>query len=203
MEELNAIIVGIGLAASCGFRVFLPMFVASLAANTGIDAFGGFNFEDLLGESYQWLASTPVTITLGVATVVEIGSYYVPWIDNLLDTVASPSAVIAGTFLSGAMMPEFVGDGTFKWLVALVSGGGTAGIVQSATVITRGASSATTGGIGNPVVSTAELGGSIVTAVLAVVIPILCAIVVSILLFFVLRTIFRFFKKRKTPDPAV
>lgn len=179
------------------------MFVASLAANTGIDAFGGFNFEDLLGESYQWLASTPVTITLGVATVVEIGSYYVPWIDNLLDTVASPSAVIAGTFLSGAMMPEFVGDGTFKWLVALVSGGGTAGIVQSATVITRGASSATTGGIGNPVVSTAELGGSIVTAVLAVVIPILCAIVVSILLFFVLRTIFRFFKKRKTPDPAV
>ena len=202
MNEVYAIVVGIGLAAACGFRVFVPLFVASLAVNTGVDAFGGVNFAEMLGDGYDWLGSTPITIALGVATALEVGSYYVPWIDNALDSVATPAAVVAGTFMTGAMMPDFMGDGSFKWILSTIAGGGTAGVVQGATVITRGASTATTGGIGNPAVSTAELGGSIVTAGLAVLVPILCGLLVVILLFFVLRTIVRFFKNRNNTGGA-
>ncbi|MGB0416065.1 MAG: DUF4126 domain-containing protein [Coraliomargarita sp.] len=202
MNEVYAIVVGVGLAAACGFRVFVPLFVASLAANTGVDAFGGVNFAEMLGENYTWLGSTPVTIALGVATALEVGSYYVPWIDNALDAVATPAAVVAGTFMTGAMMPDLMGDGSFKWILSTIAGGGTAGVVQGATVITRGASTATTGGIGNPAVSTAELGGSILTAGLAVLVPILCGLLVVVLMFFVLRTLFRFFKNRNNPGGA-
>ncbi len=202
MNEAFAIVVGVGLAAACGFRVFVPLFIASLAANTGVDAFGDVNFQAMLGDQYEWLGSTPVTIALGVATALEVGSYYIPWLDNALDAIASPAAVVAGSFITGAMMPEFMGDGSFKWIAATIAGGGTAGVVQGASVITRGASTATTGGIGNPAVSTAELGGSVLMAGLAVMVPIICAVVVLILLYFVLRTIFRFFKNRGTPTGA-
>jgi hypothetical protein len=196
MNEIMAIFAGVGLAAACGFRVFVPLFIASLAANTGVDMFGDVNFDQMLGADFEWLGSTPVTITLGIATVLEIGSYYIPWLDNALDAIATPAAVVAGTFITGAMMPDFLGDGSFKWIASAIAGGGTAGIVQGASVITRGTSTATTGGIGNPLISTAELGGSILTAGLAILVPIVAGIVVIILLYFFLRTIVRFFKNR-------
>ena len=197
MNEMMAVFAGVGLAAACGFRVFVPLFVASLAANTGMEAefMGAFHLEQVLGE-HHWLGSTPVTVMLGVATLVEIGSYYVPWIDNALDTVATPMAVGAGTLITGTMLPEFMGDGSIKWVTAMIAGGGTAGAVQGASVITRGTSTATTGGVGNPAVSTAELGGSVLTAGLAVFVPILAGVLVLFLLYFVIRTIFRFFKRR-------
>jgi hypothetical protein len=158
--------------------------------------FGDVNFQEMLGADFEWLGSTPVTLTLGIATALEIGSYYIPWLDNALDSIATPAAVVAGTFITGAMMPDFMGDGSFKWIASTIAGGGTAGVVQGASVITRGTSTATTGGIGNPVVSTAELGGSILTAGLAILLPIVAAIFVCILLYFVIRTIVRFFKRR-------
>ncbi len=197
MNEMMAIFAGVGLAAACGFRVFLPLFVASLAANTGmeVDFLGSFNLEAVLGE-HHWLGSTPVTIMLGVATAVEVASYYVPWIDNALDTIATPLAVGAGTLITGTLLPEFMGDGSFKWATAMIAGGGTAGVVQGASVIARGTSSATTGGVGNPAVSTAELGGSVLTASLAVLVPVLAGLLVLVLLYFVFKIIFRYFSRR-------
>jgi hypothetical protein len=203
MNELIAIFAGIGLAAACGFRVFVPLFIASLAANTGMEAFGGVNIEGMLGAEYAWLGSTPMTIALGVATALEIGSYYIPWLDNALDSIATPAAVVAGTFISGAMLPEFMGDEAFKWIVAAILGGGSAGLVQGASVVTRGASTASTGGLGNPAVSTAELGGSVLTAGLAVMVPILAGVLVILLLIVAIRKLFAYFRRRherKTPQ---
>lgn len=197
MNEFVAIFAGVGLAAACGFRVFVPLFIASLAANQGIDGIGGMDFQALLGANFDWLGSTPVTVALGVATVLEIGSYYIPWLDNALDTVATPAAVVAGTFISGAMLPAFMGDDAMKWIVAAIMGGGSAGVVQGATVITRGASTASTGGVGNPAVSTGELGGSVLTAGLAVLIPILAGILVIAMLAFFIRTIVRYGRRRR------
>jgi hypothetical protein len=196
MNEIMAIFAGVGLAAACGFRVFVPLFIASLAANSGVDAFGDVNFQEILGSDFEWLGRTPVTVALGIATVLEIGSYYIPWIDNALDTIATPAAVVAGTFITGAMMPDFLGDGSFKWIVSTIAGGGTSGMVQGASVIARGTSTATTGGIGNPLVSTAELGGAILTAGLAILIPFVAGIVVCILLYYAIRTIIRFLTNR-------
>ena len=204
MNEMLAIFAGVGLAAACGFRVFVPLFIASLAANTGYETelLMNFNMQELLGE-HHWLGSDLATITLGIATVVEIGSYYIPWLDNALDSIATPAAVIAGTFISGEMMPDFIGDGSVKWAAAAIMGGGTAGLVQGASVITRGTSTATTGGIGNAVVSTAELGGSILTAGLAILVPLLAGLLVLVLLYYVIRTIFRFFKNRSAQNGEV
>lgn len=210
MNEMLAIFAGVGLAAACGFRVFVPLFIASLAANTGYETelLMNFNMQELLGE-HHWLGSDLATITLGIATVLEIGSYYIPWLDNALDSIATPAAVIAGTFISGELMPDFLGDGSVKWAAATIMGGGTAGLVQGASVITRGTSTATTGGLGNPVISTAELGGSILTAGLAIIIPLFAGLFVLVLLYYVIRTFFRFFKNRSarkgeiiSQDPA-
>ncbi|CAA6676744.1 MULTISPECIES: DUF4126 domain-containing protein [unclassified Lentimonas] len=202
MNEVMALFAGVGLAAACGFRVFVPLFITSLAAGGHVDMFGDMDVEAMLG-GQEWLANPGITLALGIATALEIGSYYIPWLDNALDTVATPAAVVAGTFITGAMMPDMMGDGSFKWIAATIAGGGTAGLVQGASVITRGTSTATTGGIGNPVVSTAELGGSILTAGLALLVPIVAGILVLILMYFVLRTIFRFFKNRSKSEPVV
>ena len=196
MDELLALFVGIGLAAACGFRVFVPLFIASLAANGNVELLGNADLKGMLEPEYDWLGSTPVTLALGIATVLEIGSYYIPWLDNALDSAATPAAVIAGTFLTGAVMPEMMGDGFLKWVLATLVGGGSAGLVQGASVIMRGASTATTGGVGNPAVSTVELGGSILTSILAILLPAVAAIVVLALMIFVILRIVRFIKGR-------
>ncbi|MFP4204207.1 MAG: DUF4126 domain-containing protein [Opitutales bacterium] len=197
MEEAMAVFAGIGLAAACGFRVFVPLFVASLAVNTGVEGIAGVNFSELVDADYAWLGSTPVTVALGVATALEIGSYYIPWVDNALDTIATPAAVVAGSFMASAFMPEFMGEGASKWILSAITGGGVAGLVQGASVITRMTSTASTGGAGNPAVSTGEAGGSVATAGLAVFFPIAAGLCVLVLLFFVLRTIFRHLRRRK------
>ena len=187
------------LAAACGFRVFVPLFIASLAANGNVELFKDADLIGILGPGYEWLGNNSVTLALGIATIIEIGSYYVPWLDNALDSVATPAAIIAGTFITSAVVPEMMGDGFFKWLVAVIAGGGSAGLVQGASVILRGTSTVTTAGVGNPVVSTAELGGSILTSILAILLPVVATIVVLILIALVIYIIVRFFKKRKTP----
>ena len=191
-----AVFAGLGLAAACGFRVFVPLFIASLAAQNGVNLFGDNDFQAMLNEDFQWLGRPGVTIALGVATALEIGSYYIPWLDNALDAVASPAAVVAGTFISGALMPEMMGDGAFKWMAATIAGGGSAGIVQGASVLARGGSTATTGGVGNPALSTAELGGSVITAGLAILVPILAGVFVLILMIVLICLIVRFFRRR-------
>lgn len=191
MEQWTAIFAGFGLAAACGFRVFAPLFMASLAANPKVELFEGIPFREWAAADFEWLGGPWVTLALGVATAAEIGAYYVPWIDNLLDSIASPAAIVAGTLTTGTAMPEFVGDGAGKWILSTVAGGGTAGLVQGASVLTRGASSASTGGLGNPAVATAELGGAVGTAALAILLPVLAALVVLPILFFGVRTIIR------------
>ncbi|MDA9590062.1 DUF4126 domain-containing protein, partial [Opitutales bacterium] len=95
MSEVMAIFAGVGLAAACGFRVFVPLFITSLAAGGHVDLLSEMDVEAMLGDQ-QWLGNPAVTLALGIATALEIGSYYIPWLDNLLDTVATPAAVVAG-----------------------------------------------------------------------------------------------------------
>ncbi len=175
METAVAALTGIGLAAACGFRVFVPLFLVSLSLNSGVDMPLGLDtaIRSLIGDDMAWLGNPLVTTGLGVATLAEIGGFYVPWLDNLLDALATPSAIAAGTFLSGAFMPEALGDGGLKWAAALIAGGGSSGLVQAGTVLTRGASSATTGGLGNPLVATVELVSSVLTTIFAVLMPII------------------------------
>lgn len=192
MDTLLAIILGVSMSASlsaaCGFRVFPPMLVMSIAAMAGrLD----------LADGWNWIASWPALIVFAVATATETCGYYVPWLDNVLDTIASPAAVVAGIVATAACVSGI--DPLLKWSLAIIGGGGAAGLLQGSTVLLRGASTATTGGLGNPVVATSELIMSFVLPLLAIVVPILAGIILCGLCgggFFVFRRILRRRAKR-------
>ncbi len=172
-ETALSICIGLGLAAACGFRVFVPLLVVNLAARAGFLS---------LGESFQWLESTPALLAFAGATVLEVGAYYIPWIDNLLDIVSSPAAVTAGTVLSASVITGI--DPFFKWTLAAIAGGGIAGGVQLLSSGTRGASTVLTAGLGNFAVSSAELTGSVLFSIASVVVPVVAMILLLVLTLF-------------------
>jgi large-conductance mechanosensitive channel len=159
-ELITAVAIGIGLAASAGFRVFEPMLVAAVAAKAGVLP---------LNESFQWLSSWTSIAILGTATIVEIMAYYIPVIDNLLDTIATPLAVVAGTLLLTSVLP--IESELMKWITGAAVGGGSAAVVQSGSALTRLTSTKLTAGIGNPVVATVENVAATGTSILSLVIP--------------------------------
>ena len=161
METLFVIALGLALSAACGFRVFLPLLVLGAAGATG---------QVTLMKGFEWLASTPALIALSVATAAEIAAYYVPWVDNVLDTLAGPAAVVAGIVVTASVVDDT--DPVLRWGLAIVAGGGIAGTVQASTSLLRLTSTALTGGIGNPLISTAELGGAVAVSLAALVMPI-------------------------------
>ena len=181
METILGLCIGIGLSAACGFRIFVPLLVMSVASLMGW-------FEPMKG--FEWLAMPSVCIALAIATFFEIGAYYIPWVDNLLDTIATPAALIAGTLTTMAAstgeMSQFA-----SWAAAIIVGGGTATAVQMSTVAVRGVSTATTGGIANPLVSTGEWISALVVSILAFVMPVLLVIVGIILMIIVIRWVRR------------
>jgi hypothetical protein len=144
------VVLGIALAAATGFRVFLPMLIVSAAAYTGHLS---------LDNSFAWLGTRSALAMLSVAALAEILAYYIPVIDNLLDSLATPAAFIAGTIVSAAVMTDV--PPMVKWTAAVIAGGGIAGITQGATALLRAHSTVLTGGLGNSVIATAELGGAL------------------------------------------
>ncbi|MFV0208254.1 DUF4126 domain-containing protein [Empedobacter falsenii] len=174
MTTVFSLFLGIGLAAATGFRIFLPLFVLSLVVKFG----GSFiNLDD----SWMWIGSTPALITLGVAMLVEIGAYYIPIIDNLLDTVAVPLAGIAGTIAVGITLPEM--NEVATWALAIIAGGGTAAAISGTTAAARAVSTTTTAGAGNFLVNTGETFSSIVLSITAIVLAPLAFIFVLFILY--------------------
>jgi hypothetical protein len=164
METLLSVCIGLGLSAACGFRVFVPLAMVSLAALTG-------HLE--LSPGFAWLGSYAAAVAFTVATVVEIAAYYVPWLDHALDSLASPAAVIAGTVVSASVMTDV--SPFLKWTLAAIAGGGMAGAVQSLTVLARGVSTFGTGGLANPVLASVEWMGALGTGLVALTLPFLAA----------------------------
>jgi len=121
MELVLSICLGIGLAAACGFRVFIPLFLASLLSYFDMGTFG-------ITDSFEWIGSLPALITFGVASLVEIFAYYIPFVDNALDTIAVPLATISGTLITLSTMLEL--EPLVQWTIALIAGGGIAGLIQ-------------------------------------------------------------------------
>ena len=181
IETILSLCIGIGLSAACGFRVFVPLLVMSVASLTGL-------FEPMKG--FEWLAMPSVCIGLTVATVCEIVAYYIPWVDNALDTISTPAAMVAGTLTTMAVstgeMSPFA-----SWAAAIIVGGGTASAVQLSTVAVRGLSTATTGGIANPLVSTTEWMSALLISVLSFLVPVFVVIVGIILMIIGIRWIRR------------
>jgi hypothetical protein len=179
-ELITAVAIGIGLAASAGFRVFVPMLVAAIAAKAGVMP---------LNESFQWLASWTSIAILGTATVVEIMAYYIPVVDNLLDTVATPLAVVAGTLLLTSVLP--IDSELMKWITGAAVGGGSAAVVQAGSALTRLTSTKLTAGVGNPVVATVENVAATGTSILSLVIPFFIVAIFLLLVIFIFSRVRR------------
>jgi hypothetical protein len=186
MQEALSVFVGVGLAAACGFRIFVPLLVMSVAAVSG---------HLTLAPPFQWIGTYPALITFAAATVLEITAYYVPWLDNLLDSIATPAAVVAGTVVTASMtsgMSPFL-----QWTLAVIAGGGAAGLVQTATVMTRAASTATTGGLANPLLATGEWVLSLLMSFLTLVVPVMAVLALVVVGIFAGRKIWHYFAHRR------
>jgi hypothetical protein len=140
----------------------------------------------------SWLA----IIVLSIATGVEVAGYYIPFIANLHDTIATPASAIAGTIITAAVIGG--ASPAIQWSLAIIAGGGAAAAIQTGTVLVRGGSSAATGGTGNFIVSTLELAAAIVGTIISIVLPILAMVILAIFLYL----IYRLFNKRKKRRPA-
>ena len=166
-----SVVLGIGLAAATGFRLFLPLLILSGAAYTGHVS---------LDESFAWLGTPAAIIMLGTAAIAEAVAFYIPGVDNLLDTLATPGAVVAGTVMSAAVMTDL--PPIVKWTAAVIAGGGVAGITQGFTAMLRAKSTVLTGGLGNSAIATAELGGASLIPLLALAAPLAALVVVVLFL---------------------
>lgn len=158
----GGLVIGIGLSAACGFRVLLPFLGLSIAA-----------YHDLipLAPEFQWIATWPALLAFATAATLEVAAYTIPWLDNLLDAITTPLAVAAGAVATAAVVTD--SPPLLKWPLALIAGGGMAGLVQTGTALLRGMSTVSTGGTGNFTLSTAELTGSLITTLLSLLIPML------------------------------
>ncbi len=185
-QLITAIALGIGLSASTGFRVFVPLLVASVAARTGILP---------LTEGFAWLGSWPAIVCFGAATVAELLAYYIPFVDNLLDTITTPLAIGAGTLLMTSVLP--VDSEMLKWVTGIIVGGGAAAAVQSGSVFTRILSSKFTGGAGNAVVATGEHAAAFGASITALFIPLIVALFFVLLIAFILRKVLLKIRKNR------
>lgn len=192
METLLGICLGVGLSAACGFRIFVPPLVMSIAAQSG-------NLQ--LSSDFAWIGTPQATIAFGVGAFLEVAAYYIPWVDELLDIVATPTAVIAGTMITGSFVTEM--SPILQWTIAAVVGGGAAGTVQGLTDVTRLASTSLTGGLANPGVSTMELLSSSVLSILAISAPVFAAFLVFVVIGLLLsgvKTLHRKLRQRNNTE---
>ena len=171
-----SVLIGIALSATCGFRVFVPLLAVNIGTRA-LDADGQPLIE--LAGGFDWLSSDIALMVFLVATLFEIGGYYIPWIDNLLDTIASPASIVAGTVITASFVTGM--DPWLQWLLGVIAGGGAAGAVQATTVVARAGSTVTTGGLGNPIVASVETSGAFLGSALSIV-AVEFAIVVFVLL---------------------
>src|SRR5579871_398125 len=185
-----SIVLGVALASATGFRVFLPMLIVSGAAYTG---------HLHLDNSFAWLGTPSALTMLSVAAAVEVVAYYIPVIDNLLDVVATPAAFIAGTILSAAVIAD--APPMVKWTAAVIAGGGVAGLTQGVTGILRAHSTVLTGGLGNSVIATAELGGAVLISFLALAAPIAAIALVALFLLVAIRLLRRLLRGAGSSGP--
>ena len=186
-----SVCLGLGLSAAAGFRIFVPLLLINLASRAGWLE---------LSHQFSWLGETSALIILGAATILEIGAFYVPWIDNLLDTVASPAAVIAGSLISASVITGM--DPLLKWSLAVIAGGGIAGTVQTTFVGARQLSALATAGLGNPIVATLELIGSVFMSALSFLAPLIAFCVVVLLMIVAARLLVRRRRPRRSDTDA-
>jgi hypothetical protein len=187
LDTLIEFMLAISLSSAAGFRVFVPLLALGAAAVLGhVD----------LPTSFDWLENPQALGLFAIAAILEILGYAIPWFDHVLDIVATPAAILAGTVMTASLAPEM--DPLVKWTLALVAGGGTAGLTKAVMNLLRGTSTAATGGLANPIFAALELLIAVTLSALAVTLPIAAGIVVMGISGFLVYKLWRFFEAYKS-----
>ena len=176
VQILLSLSLGLGLAAACGFRVFIPPLMMGVGSRLDL-----YNLEG----SFVWVDDTWAIAIFSVATLLEIGGYFIPWIDNLLDAVATPAAIIGGIFVTSASLEGEL-DPSAQWTLSVIAGGSVSGVIQLGTVATRAISTGTTGGLANPIISLLEAVASILCILISLF---LVAIIPIVIIFLIWKSI--------------
>lgn len=194
LDTLISLMLGISLSAACGFRVFVPLLVLSAAAVIGhVD----------LPPEFDWIETDHALILFTAASILEVGGYYIPWLDHTLDLLSTPAAILAGTLVTAAATPDM--NPLVQWTTAILAGGGAAGLTKGMSNVMRVISTAISGGLTNPVIATIELVAAVVLALLAVTVPVVAILLVFGLWIFAVQSIRRFLSRRSSestsPEP--
>lgn len=177
-ETILSFLLGIGLSAAVGFRVFVPMLLVSLASMAGWLT---------LSPGFQWMGTPVAALVFAVATLIELLGFLVPWVSNALDSIATPAATIAGVIMMAAVLTDM--HPIARWALAIIAGGGVALTVQGATVVTRAAAAGATGGVANPLVAIVEAIGALVVTITTIVIPVIMGILILIVVLLLWRIV--------------
>lgn len=191
INNLISLMLGITLSAACGFRVFVPFLILS-----AVGVFSGFT----LPSGFEWLDTNQALLMFGIASVLEIIAYYIPWLDNLLDTLATPLAAAAGAIITSASISQDMNP-LIEWTLAVIAGGGSAGLIKGFTSVFRATSTVTSGGLTNPILSTLELIFATFLSIAALTLPVIAGFAVIILLLFVSWKLIQFFIRKKQVNP--
>jgi hypothetical protein len=177
-ETIVSFLLGIGLSAAVGFRVFVPLLLVSLASMAGWIT---------LSSGFEWMSTPVAALVFAAATLIELLSFLVPWISNALDSIATPAATIAGVIMMAAVLTDM--HPIARWALAIIAGGGVALTVQGATVVTRAAAAGATGGVASPVVAILEAIGALMVTITTIMIPAIMGILILIVVFLLLRIV--------------
>ncbi|NLV48695.1 MAG: DUF4126 domain-containing protein [Clostridiaceae bacterium] len=185
MAYILQILIGVGLAATCGFRIFVPLLVMGIAGYSG--------YLELASE-FSWIASLPAIIIFAVATIIEIAAYFIPYVDNLLDSISIPASVIAGIVVAASVITDM--HPLLRWTFAVIAGGGVATVTSLVSNGVHGVSTVASGGGANPAVSGVESALSIVSAIVAVLVPVLAVILITIVVILTIRLMKKWKRRR-------
>lgn len=171
-------LLGLGLASATGLRTFLPLLMLALAARFEL-------FGVRLIDQMEWLVSWPAIAALATATVAEFAGDKIPTVDHALNAVGYVTRPVAGAVAAGSVF--WAVDPTAAAVAGIIVGAPAALAFNAAQTGARVGSTATTGGLGNPVVSLIED----VLAVLTVVVAFLAPVIVPVLLIVLAIVVFR------------
>ncbi len=191
-SSITAIALGIALSACCGFRIFIPLLAGSIAA---------YNHWFQIPADMQWVGSLPALICFATASVVEVVAYYFPFVDNILDTIATPTAAVAGTVMAATFLPFGDFDPMLRWVMAIITGGAAAGTIQAGTGLLRLFSTKATLGSGNSLVATGENTAAVVGSIFSLIVPVVVAIIMILLVVWLVYKGITRIKSKKTNLP--
>lgn len=186
MEIALAIMAGIALSATSGFRVFVPFLVLSIANLTGLMD---------LNQSFAWIGTYPAFAVFGAATLVEILAYFIPWVDNALNAISAPASVVAGTILTYALVGDLAPG--LAWVISIIGGGGASLITRAVSGIVHAGSTAASAGTANPAVSLVESAGTVIMSILALVAPIIVILILFLLISWAIKACKRIRAKKQ------